>query len=530
MPRGAAPARAASDGRTAGGQQCDEGEEAGREGQRELLHAAFVQVLGLLPQVRVRAHELCHGRRQRCGLRGQAEVAPARALALAALRGAVPPVRPLAPRAVLLVIAPPRAGLRLLGVEDLLARLAPIPGVLQDVPEARALAVALGALAPVPPLAELAVNGRGTLADRCATLPCFCQRVLALRAPVGGRNRDVTRAGVLTTAAGGAALRPRGPLAQRAVHRRLLLHLARTSSLTWRGIAGRDLLQVSFAKAAVARAIAVDAAGTPHDAVASLRAVAPQAPVAEHAVDVGLARVLVADGRLTGVACDWLPAVVRHARNLPGAEGRAAAAGGGARCPSSPLGPEAVLARWRRAGLRVACADLGLVLNLAHLAPVLRHLRDVAHTGLLPPVALARALLPLFPFTPLAVVPGARGHHGAVGDLRGVQVAANAVGTAVLQHRAVAHALSDAARGGALRPLLPVADLAVLRAAGHGVAARRLYELPWAHLAALRGEDHDLALAAHLAPSASLVAAVPHRPLRDHAIHLLGVLACRRLL
>mmetsp|Transcript_29164 Transcript_29164/g.86729 ORF Transcript_29164/g.86729 Transcript_29164/m.86729 type:complete len:233 (+) Transcript_29164:1591-2289(+) len=111
-----------------------------------------------------------------------------------------------------------------------------------------------------------------------------------------------------------------------------------------------------------------------------------------------------------------------------------------------------------------------------------------------------------------------------------MEVAARTVNVTRLEHRAAPLPLPGAAAGAAHRPLLPVGDLAVLGAAGDGIAPRCLYELLRAGLAARGREDHDLALPAHLAAPACLVAAVPVRPIGDLAVHLADVQARLRLL
>mmetsp|Transcript_29164 Transcript_29164/g.86730 ORF Transcript_29164/g.86730 Transcript_29164/m.86730 type:complete len:210 (+) Transcript_29164:712-1341(+) len=208
-----------------------------------------------------------------------------------------------------------------------------MPGVLRDMPEAQALAVTLGASAPVLPLTVHAVLRLRALASLNSALPCFCQGAAARLAPVGRMNDDAARAGVLTAPAAGSAIIPFRPLGELAVYGCLLMHVARAGALAWRWIARSDLLQVSLAEAPLSRTVALDAARAPHDAVARLRAVTPDPPVPEEAVQVGLARVGVADGRLPGVTAQGLPALVGHVGDLPHAHGRAAAAGGRARRP-----------------------------------------------------------------------------------------------------------------------------------------------------------------------------------------------------
>mmetsp|Transcript_98485 Transcript_98485/g.287280 ORF Transcript_98485/g.287280 Transcript_98485/m.287280 type:complete len:258 (-) Transcript_98485:2671-3444(-) len=254
--------------------------------------------------------------------------------------------------------------------------------------EAKTLAFTLGASTPVLPLAERAVHRLGAFAHRAAALPRFPQRAAARLAAVGGRDGDLAHAGVLPATASDGASIPCRPVAKLAVNRRLRVHLAWAGPLAWHWVARRDLFQVPLAEGALARSVPLNAARTPHNSVARLRASTPDTPVAEHAVDIWLARdVGIANSGLPGITFQGLAARARRARHLPRAPGRAAAAGGGAPGPGGPVRPEAVLASRLVARVRVAGSNLGFVQNLAHLAPLRGHLRDVPVTALLAAIA-----------------------------------------------------------------------------------------------------------------------------------------------
>mmetsp|Transcript_125524 Transcript_125524/g.390745 ORF Transcript_125524/g.390745 Transcript_125524/m.390745 type:complete len:450 (+) Transcript_125524:627-1976(+) len=316
------------------------------------------------------------------------------------------------------------------------------------------------------------------------------------------------------------AAAPLGPAAEEAVHWRYGRAALRQATLA--SMARGCLLEAANAEVAVATAVGPDAPRAPLDAIARVRASAPGAPVREAAIDGRLTRdVGVADGHLAVVACSRRPTLSCHHLDLSRPERGAPTARLRAWGPSLPFGPLTVDARCGVARCRGTGLHLLAVLHLASLASVLRRHGDVpvTRTHAAPTAAAARA--PLRPLAPGAVCHAALRVLAAGHLLRETRGAAHAARVPVPHHSAEPPLLPRAAGGGASSPGRPIAELAVLHTARHGIAATRCHELCGALGAAVGSVAVDLALPVLLAPTARLLALVPLRPLRDLAVHRL---------
>mmetsp|Transcript_138760 Transcript_138760/g.386963 ORF Transcript_138760/g.386963 Transcript_138760/m.386963 type:complete len:217 (+) Transcript_138760:584-1234(+) len=206
--------------------------------------------------------------------------APLRAGAASGRAVALLPVPPLAIDRV----AYPRALPSLLGGFEP-ARGTSVLGHLENEPETLALASALVAGAPVVPSTPYARLRRNRthvarlkmalvlLGERPDTGPPakFCLRC------------DAPTARSLAVAAGDAALAPIHPIAELAVHLRILPETTRGGCDL---VAGRNLLRGTAASLAIALSIRRNPARAVLDAIAGARTVAPLVPLAEQARDV----------------------------------------------------------------------------------------------------------------------------------------------------------------------------------------------------------------------------------------------------
>mmetsp|Transcript_32490 Transcript_32490/g.85180 ORF Transcript_32490/g.85180 Transcript_32490/m.85180 type:complete len:353 (-) Transcript_32490:893-1951(-) len=268
---------------------------------------------------------------------------------------------------------------------------------------APALPPALGAVAPVGPLAPGAILAGLRLAGLRVAGARRQQAVRARPAPVGGLGLDGPLALLLTAAARQRAIGPLRPVAQLAVLRRAAPALGRRL-LANPGVAGLHGLEGRVgAGLPVPRGELRDAPVPLAGAGAGARAWRPAAPLRQLAVPVLLAgREVVADEELLSQSVQELPAVVRL--DVDGAASRLVPPGAGraALRPLHPVPPQAVHAALV-AGLRVARGDLDLVQGLARLAALLGLHLHVACSALGASSARGRALSPLLPLAPRAV-------------------------------------------------------------------------------------------------------------------------------
>mmetsp|Transcript_58378 Transcript_58378/g.161474 ORF Transcript_58378/g.161474 Transcript_58378/m.161474 type:complete len:406 (+) Transcript_58378:851-2068(+) len=241
----------------------------------------------------------------------------------------------------------------------------------------------------------------------------------------------------------------------------------------------------------------------------------PVAPFGELAVLVlDTRRRVLADLELLTEADRWLPAGARLHLDVSTPRPEARGARGGALGPRRPLAPPSVHAIALLARLRVARHDLGLGIWLAQLPTVCG--RNLHHPtpALLAATTGVRARRPAVPIAPLtvgleAIMPLARPQF--------LQASRTALATDERQglHRPLARLLALSAGHGAIGPLGPVVELAVL---GHLLeACARLTRdgfpecAPFAQATLFIGPLQP-ALSVGLAAIARLVAIAPLRP------------------
>mmetsp|Transcript_117356 Transcript_117356/g.373954 ORF Transcript_117356/g.373954 Transcript_117356/m.373954 type:complete len:524 (+) Transcript_117356:2745-4316(+) len=385
------------------------------------------------------------------------------------------------------------------------------------------LAAALGALRPVRPLFPLAILADNSLARLRVARRGDHERILTRLATALGSREQLALAALLPTAAGRRALGPLRPKADRAVLWLLASALSRSDVCDAR-VARLDGLQrpgqaSGAVRGGVDRNVPI---ALPHTGAAAA-AMRPIFPLRKHTITVlNAGRQLGADMEVLPQAADRLPAAVRLHEQRPGAGRESTVASGRAVGPVQPLAPRGVNTAFV-ALLSVARRNLALHFGFALSPAVLgRPLHDPA-APLLPTAASLGTRRPGLPIRPDAIdlVLVA---HDAARDLGQRAAAALALrGGRPLEDAHAGHrAFADGDR--ALRPIRPGTQETI----HDGVLARVviadrhcLQRQQWALAAVLVG-GLQCSLPVRLAAEAGLGAVAPFSPLRDLAIHDLG--------